>query len=314
MTDIRQTKNYANYLSSEGWVVERINNTNYFIRKLPLVGSILKLQRPEKVDFGCISVLLHRYKVFQIIVEPQDEIQAKLLVIQGYKLSKSPYLPSKTLQIDLTQSKEKIYANFTKDCKYAVRKAALAVSRVHHFVGGEPTGPAVAKAMAGKGVGGFYISSYSTPAEIEKWREAWKNSVNFDRYVPSAEQLLNIKKSFPQNHSLFLASHNISSRIIGGALFTISSHDVSNYITYYWYGFTNKEGRTSLSQYSLLYQGILWAKKMGCKVFDFEGVYDERFPNKSWLGFTHFKRSFGGHDVPYPGCYTKFRFPFLASK
>jgi lipid II:glycine glycyltransferase (peptidoglycan interpeptide bridge formation enzyme) len=99
----------------------------------------------------------------------------------------------------------------------------------------------------------------------------------------------------------------MSGRIIGGVLFTRSLHDFA----YYWYGFTNDEGRTSLSQYTLLFQGILWAKKQGCKVFDFEGVYDPRFPNKSWLGFSHFKKSFGGYEVIYPGCYTKFRLPHL---
>src|SRR4030042_1056681 len=88
-------------------------------------------------------------------------------------------------------------------------------------------------------------------------------------------------------------------------LFTRSLHDFG----YYWYGFTNNEGRTSLSQYSLLYQGILWAKRQGCKVFDFEGVYDPRFPDKSWLGFSHFKRSFGGYEVEYPGCFIQNRFP-----
>ena len=229
--------------------------------------------------------MVKRYRVFHLIIEPLNELQAESLSQNGFKLSKSPYLPSKTLQIDLTQSREKIYANFTKDCKYAIRKAE---------------GPERSRRR-----GGVFIKEYLTPDEIKKWREAWKNSVKFDRYVPGAEQLLNIKKSFPQNGSLFLASHNISGRIIGGALFTVSSHDVSNYITYYWYGFTNKEGRTSLSQYSLLYQGILWAKRMGCKVFDFGGIYDDRFPNKSWLGFTHFKKSFGGLEVPYPGAYTK---------
>ena len=91
------------------------------------------------------------------------------------------------------------------------------------------------------------------------------------------QQLLNLRKSFPGSYSLFLASHNIVGRIIGGVLFTRSLHDFA----YYWQAFTNKEGRTSLSQYSLLYQGILWAKKHGCKVFDFEGIYDPRFPIKA---------------------------------
>lgn len=288
MIDIRQSTHFASYLESLGWTVESlpagkagIGETNYFIRKFPIIGSILKVQRTKNLDFDTIDKLCRKHHVFQIILEPKNTVHGSLLTAHGYKLSKSTYLPSKTLQIDLTQSQASILKSIKKDARHAIKQGS-----------------------------GLLIKSYSTPNEIAKWHEAWKNSVKFNRYVPPLKQLLNLRKSFPQSNSLFLASHNIVGRIIGGALFTISSHGILNYITYYWYGFTNSEGRTSLSQYSLLYQGILWAKKQGCRIFDFEGVYDSRFPNKSWLGFSHFKRSFGGSEVFYPGCYTKFRFPW----
>lgn len=287
--DIRQTINYAHYLKSQGWIVERINTTNYFIKKIPLLGSVLKIQRPQKVDFLTIQKLENKYRVFQTILEPDlafaDSTVHGLLLQNKYILSKSSFLPSKTIHINLNLPVEDIYRNFSKDCKYSIRK-------------GE----------------GYKTKEYSTPTQIKIFHEAWKKSVNFKRYVPSLESLLELKKSFPQSKSLFLASHNKVGSIIGGAIFTISSHGVSNYIIYYWQGFTNHEGRTSLSQYSLLYQGILWGKKRGCKIFDFEGVYDDRFPNKSWLGFTYFKKSFGGTEILYPGCYVKFRLPFSFTK
>ncbi len=286
MIDIRQSFQYANYLKREDWIAERISEINYFIKPFPIIGSVLKLQRPEKIDFGTIDKLCRKYRVFQVIIEPKNEYQVPSIRYQGFRLSKSPYLPTKTLQLDLTKSHESIFKNFKKDARRAVRS---------HF----------AETSRDKGGVMFTIKEYSSPNEIKRWRKAWKNSVNFQRFVPSAESLINLRKSFPANYSLFLASHNISSRIIGGVLFTRSLHDVG----YYWYGFTNSEGRTSLSQYSLLHQGILWAKKIGCKIFDFEGIYDPRFPNKSWLGFTHFKRSFGGYEVEYPGCYTKLQLP-----
>ncbi|EKE06351.1 MAG: methicillin resistance protein [uncultured bacterium] len=288
MTDIRQSENYAKYLETQGWVVsakggERIY---YFIKKFPIIGAVLKIQRPKKIDFETIQKLEKKYKVFQTIIEPDlpftnSTSDHNLLLHNGYKLSKSPFLPTKTLQIDLNQTENQILRNFSKDCRYSIKR-------------GE----------------GLEIRECSTPSEIENFYIAWKKSVNFKRYVPSLHSLESLKKSFPQKRSLILTSHNKAGGIIGGALFTTSSHgDVSDYITYYWYAFTNKEGRTSLSQYSLLYRGILWAKSMGSKVFDFEGIYDGRFPTKSWLGFTHFKKSFGGQEVLYPGCYTKVRLP-----
>ena len=70
MIDIRQTENYARYLRLEDWEVERIENINYFIRKFPLIGSVLKVQRPEKIDFDTIDKLCRKYRVFQVILEP----------------------------------------------------------------------------------------------------------------------------------------------------------------------------------------------------------------------------------------------------
>lgn len=287
MIDIRQSEAYAKYLSSLGWTVERVAEINYFIKKLSPIGSILKIQRPAEIRMETINKLCRKHGVFQIIIEPSltscpgsFEDCHKLMLAYGFKLSKSPYLPSKTLQINLTQTKGQIFSNFKKDARRAIKR-------------GED----------------FYIKEYSTPDEVKIFRKGWKDCVKLTRFVPNLEQLIKLRKSFPQNNSLFLASHNISGRIIGGALFTTSSHERSNHIAYYWQAFTNKEGRSTLSQYSLLWQGILWAKKNGCKIFDFEGIYDLRFPNKIWLGFTHFKRSFGGYEVSYPGCYTKLRFP-----
>lgn len=281
MVDIRQSVRFANYLKGLGWTVERIGEINYFIKRFSILGSILKIQRPEEINYDTLAKLCRKYRVFQVILEPKltsgnGASYHDLLSHNGFRLSKSPYLPSKTLQIDLTQSQNKIFSHFKKDARHAIKRGGV-----------------------------LNIKSYSTPDEIIKWRDAWKKSVKYNRYVPPAEQLLNLRKSFGADHSLFLASHNISGRIIGGVLFTTSSHDIA----YYWSGFTNNEGRASLSQYALLYQGILWAKKIGCKVFDFEGIFDSRFPNKSWLGFSHFKRSFGGYEVLYPGCFTKFRLP-----
>lgn len=291
MIDIRQTQEYANYLKKEGWIVERINSVNYFIKKIPFIGAILKIQRPEEINLNTINKLCRKYRVFQIVLETNSTTIINstkyhdILISYRFKLSKSPYLPSKTLQIDLREPISKITANFKKDARYALKKTAKADKR-----GGVLT-----------------IKECSSTGDINKFHAAWKKSVKFTRFVPSFKSLINLKDSFKTNKPIILTSHNKSGGIIGGVIFTRSLHDYA----YYWQGYTNFEGRTSLSQYSLVYQGILWAKKVGCKVFDFEGIYDERYPNNSWLGFTHFKKSFGGKEVNFSGCYTKFRFPYL---
>ena len=291
MTDLRQTVNYASYLRLQGWIVERVNSVNYFIKKIPIIGSVLKVQRPNKIDTTSMNRIIEKYHCFQISVEPNLSTSVgsilknnhNLLLSHGFKLSRSPYLPTKTLQIDLTQS----LANIHKKFKRNIRK-----------------GIAMGES--------FKTKVYSSPKELEIFQKAWKKSVEFSRHVPAVNDLLNLQKSFTNNNSLFLASHNISGNIIGGVIFTKVSHESVHYM----YGFTSKEGRASLTHAALLYQGILWGKRNNCKIFDFEGIYDNRFPNKSWLGFTQFKKSFGGFEVTYPGCYIKYNpknvFPFLS--
>ena len=264
MIDIRQSKNYADYLSSIGWIVERIDGINYFIKKFPLIGSIIKIQRPEKNDYKKINLLAKKYRAFQIILEPKQKLTMNNL---QFKISKSPYLPTKTLQIDLTQSKEKIFNQLKKDCKSAIEKNdKLKIKEMKN---------------------------------IEEFKNAWKKSVGLKRYVPPLSHLTALKKSFKNNSSFLLTADSSA-----GAIFLLA-----NDTAYYWQAFTNKIGRKNNYQYKIVWEGILWAKKSGAKVFDFEGIFDERFPNKSWLGFTHFKKSFGGTEVEYPGCYTKLQLP-----
>lgn len=291
MTDLRQSKSYAKYLKSQGWTIERKNGVNYFLKKVPILGWILKIQRPN-IDISeawlaePVKILNDKYRPYQISIEPNLSASIRtvaknhnLLLQNGYKLSKSSFLPTKTLRIDLTKSVKQITADFDKRLKSKIIRGSKVNTKI-----------------------------YTTTNEIKIFQKAWKNSVNLSRNVLTVDQLLSIKNSYAQNDSLLLASHNINSRVIGGALFTIC-REINDIVCYYWYGFTDKEGRALLSHFSLMYQAILWAKNRFCTTFDFDGIYDERFPKKSWLGFTRFKKAFGGYEVSYLGCYTKFRLP-----
>ena len=266
MPDIRQSKQYADYLSQIGWIVERINNTNYFIKKLLLIGSIMKIQRPKEINFEEIERLRKKYRAFQIIIEPKDERQKQMVVNGGYKISKSPYLPTKTLYLDLTETKQKLFNNLKKDAKYALKKTS--------------------------------DIRINTIKDIGLFRKIWKEMVSYRRYVPPLSHLISLKKSFGDS-CLFLEFPAEA-----GAIFLLNRNRA-----YYWQAFTGKAARKNLIQYGIVWKGILWAKQNGAKIFDFEGIYDERFPNKSWLGFSHFKKSFGGNVVKYPGCYTKWLLP-----
>ena len=108
----------------------------------------------------------------------------------------------------------------------------------------------------------------------------------FGRYVLSISELQKLKKAFG-NNSLFLLSEDKNA----GSIFL-----VANGTGYYWQAFTSKKARKTLIQYSIVWEGIKWCKSKGAKYFDFEGIYDERFPLKQWKGFTQFKKKFGGTE------------------
>ena len=68
---------------------------------------------------------------------------------------------------------------------------------------------------------------------------------------------------------------------------------------------TSEVGRQSGAHYKLVWEELLKAKEMGMKYFDFEGVFDPRWPQKKWIGFTEFKRRFGGKLVQFPGGFSR---------
>lgn len=270
MLDIRQSPQYAKYLSRVGWIIERKNGVNYFIKKLPFWGAIIKIQRTQKIDFKEIEKLKRKYHAFQIVIESEvltapttsfAKPDHNLFLTHGFKLSKSPYLPTKTIHLDLEKTEKEILLGFKKDCRHIVQRVKKQI----------------------------YLHN------ISKFRSAWRKSVGFKRFVPPLSHLLALKQAF-DNKCLFLLSSDGSS----GAIFLRTGK-----IAYYWQAFTNKQGRKVKAQYNIVWEGIRWAKQNGCEVFDFEGIFDSRFPNKSWLGFSHFKKSFGGREVEYPGCFVK---------
>ena len=268
MTDIRQTPQYAKYMRGLGWKAEKISGVYYFIKKFPIIGHFVKIQRYDAVlNEDDLKKLSNKYKIFRIVTEPQSINNGLWLMDNKFKQTAS-YSPSKTLQLNLTPTQKRLYQQLKKDCKYSLRK------NIEHR------------------------TKCIEENNIERFHKNWKASVPFSRYVPSLNNLTSLKKAFGDN-CLLLSCSRTQELNKAGAVF-LKSKDIG----YYWFAFTNKESRKNLVQYKILWEGILWAKKRGAKKFDFEGIYDKRFPNKKWLGFTHFKKSFGGYEVEFPGAFS----------
>ena len=80
---------------------------------------------------------------------------------------------------------------------------------------------------------------------------------------------------------------------------------------YYYYAVTSDKGREFLAGYLVVWEAMREAKRRGYQVFDFGGIYDDRFKYlKRWQGFSAFKKKFGGEEVNYPGPFVRLLFPF----
>lgn len=272
MVDLRQSPQYGEYMEKIGWKVEKADGCQIFIKKIPFLGSFIKIQRPEKIPFSQIEKLAKKHHAFCIKIEPKSKTNHQSLLANHYFPDKSPYAPPKTLQIDLTLPEEKILAQMKKDARYSIRKAEKEKFKILRN------------------------------GNIREFRLAWKKYNHRRLWIPSLKWLQALKDSFRKDFfQLTINNPSLADTIL-------LKHDQ---IMYYYYAFSSKEGQKLFAPYLLVWEGIKLAKKQGCQIFDFEGIEDQRYKStKSWRGFTHFKKSFGGKEIEYPGSFSKYRLPF----
>ena len=124
ITDIRQSARYAQFMQSLGWQVEEIDGIKIFIKPFPLIGATIKIQRADKLpDINKLHKLMKKYHCRSISFEPDLSFQRQMTNDQRLK---NPYLPTKTILIDLTTSETTIFNRFSEAKRRAVRRAEKA--------------------------------------------------------------------------------------------------------------------------------------------------------------------------------------------
>ena len=304
MIDLRQTPEYTKYMESIGWIVERKNGVNYFIKKFPLIGSFIKIQRPGKINFNQIENIAKKYKAFQIVIEPintshqslsePEALESRRLVTNhGFRLCRNPFVPAKTIHIDLTKSEKQLLKEMHYKTRYNIKKFHRSLITIHH--------------------------SQDIMSFADFWQECAKKQRGM--YMSQKKEIIELYKTFKGKADLILVSNPnhprgvpqaqhhprgeiAESKLLSGILM-VRTKDIA----YYMYAAASSAGKKLFAPTLAVWESIKLAKKLGCILFDFEGIYDERFPLKSWQGFTRFKKSFGGKEVTYPGAFVKYRLP-----
>lgn len=289
--EIQQSLLYAQYIIKLGWTVVRYQRFNIFIKQFPLYGGLAKIQRITQLpDTSKLISLLKEHHVRRIIVEPdgvvtQEDFDRWITQLsKEFTITKTPYLPTKTIRIDLKLSDDEIFQKFSEAKRRAVRRALKNNLRISESANIQDLIKIKNKSSGFLG----FITTYG----IDK---LWSIFAPDDASILLAYRSEGFRKASPwrlQGDALCN-----SKTIIGGVLLLFWDG-----IAYYWIAGATREGKKLFAPTILVWEALKLSKKRGMKQFDFVGVWDERSPKQfhEWKGFTKFKEGFGGKAMYYP--------------
>jgi lipid II:glycine glycyltransferase (peptidoglycan interpeptide bridge formation enzyme) len=250
-----------------------LDGSYVFLRRLPILGTIAKLQRFEKIPGKKETIeFLRMHHVRTFAPEPAESVsqtsyKSWIRAIGPYtKISSSPFLPTKTFLIDLRQTEDEIFQRFSEAKRRAVRKAQKQGVEVREST------------------------------DIQTILDVKKRSAGFLGFIV-VTTIPQLWKVFEKHATILLAHHPSSPRPVGGILLLFW-----NKRALYWLVGATKLGKRYAAPTLLVWEALRVSKNRGCTKFDFLGVNDERLPkdNPSWRGFTKFKEGFGGKPLYYP--------------
>ncbi len=283
LEDVHQTPQYAQFMKKINWQVIRLatpqQTINVFIKKLPFLPfSILKILRYQPpLSFAYLKKIVKKNHVFLIKLQPFSIKNYSVLnPYYSFKNDNFPLLPTKTIWIDLNQTEESLLKKMKPKTRYNLKKA------LHNF-----PKPLI---ISGKKI---------TKQQLKEFHQLWSKNKPFNfLFKPSFYELKSLVASFGKKCFFVLVyqNHYLSKKLMAGCLVLTSKN-----MAHYWHNFATLEAKKLFAPTLYVWTAIKEAQKLHLKIFDFEGIWDERLPhfNRGWLGFSRFKKSFGGEIIDF---------------
>jgi lipid II:glycine glycyltransferase (peptidoglycan interpeptide bridge formation enzyme) len=272
--DVQQSQLYQQYIASLGWSIESIDGSALFYRSIPFIGTMAKIQRPISLPYlPKLIPILRAHHIRSLSIEPRSDEDPQQFSSYMKSLSKfvsiisSPFLPTKTIIVDVSPPEKTIFASFTSAKRRAVRRAKK---------------------------NGITITSSDKITDLTSIKN--KSAGMFGGITTfGIDKLWNI--FYPKKKAHILLAKKSGGSVVGGVLLLISDKRC-----YYWIAGATKEGKKLFAPTLLVWHALQYAHKQKCHDFDFVGVWDERTPRQyaAWKGFTKFKEGFGGSILYYP--------------
>jgi lipid II:glycine glycyltransferase (peptidoglycan interpeptide bridge formation enzyme) len=266
IVDLRQTPNYSKYIKLLGWESKNISGNYLYIKNIPLLGAYIKLQRPKSnIPAAKLMKLAKSQRAFNVLIESTTLGQRDYYLKQMFKEYNKPSLPSKTIIVDLSGSQENMLQNMHHKTRYNIKLAKKRGVRV------------------------------SESSDIDLFSKLWHEAARRRRlYLSLNKEIKSIRQAFKNNSLILFAKKD---NIVLASLLIVCTKTTS----YYMYAGSTVEGYKNFAPTLVAWEAIVRSKNLGLKWFDFEGIFDSRYPLKTWKGFSRFKKSFGGEEIEFPG-------------
>jgi lipid II:glycine glycyltransferase (peptidoglycan interpeptide bridge formation enzyme) len=281
---IRQAKGWSDFLKHIGWETIVINKNQFYIRKFPYLNfSLIKTAHPiNKFDFKKIDQIAKQHNAVCVIIDPHpDNFDLKQFIKNSYQDSRLQPTHTATILIDLKKKKDDLFKSFSENARRNIKKSlnnSLEVEIVK-------------------------ITSKNLDGQFNRFIKLWKILTKMKGFsTPGEKDLYKKMIAFEKESYLFFAKNKQEEDL---AVVWIIIHDkLANYA----HTGINIGGYEVLANYLLVWEILQFVKKKGCTIFDFEGIYDTRYPSigKSWINYTEFKKRFHGQLLEYPPTQIKF--------
>lgn len=271
ITDLRQSPSYARYMERIGWEVAQIGAVFTYAKRFPVLGYIIRIPRANlPLPLEEIDQLSHSKQAMIVKIEPNlIQSDGKAFKIGQFQKDNNPILPTRTIWIDLTKEVEKLMSASSVRARRHLRQANKLGIKV---------------------------------GESKEWKsfyELWEANAKTKGFFEPFEKELGIM--WEEFREKYLLTATYEDRIVGGILLLGYKEAV-----YYVLAMSTEEGRQVHAPYLLLWEAIKRSKKWGYARLDLEGISDpEGKLVKSWMGFSHFKKGFGGQEIQYAGSFSK---------
>ena len=271
--ELQQSPAYAEYIRALHWLVFRADGVQMFYKNIPLLGGLLKIQRPGRLPApGTLKNLVREYKVKTVAIDPVEKQDVRsykkwVIAVSAFtRVVRSGYMPTKTILVDLRPPEEEMFRRFSEAKRRAVRKA-------------QKNGVVVKESR-----------------DIRELISVKNKSGGFLGFITTfgVDKFWNIMSP---DHTAILLAKSDRQNLVGGILILFWKGTA-----YYWVAGATHEGKKLFAPTLLVWEALRTAKQRGAKWFDFLGVWDERRSTEhhDWKGFTRFKEGFGGKTKYYP--------------